>query len=58
MKKETYNKPINISEDIWFYVNPKSFHFVVWARIGNQKQCVQFRLLHRKIKKFLIPNKN
>ena len=57
MRKEklNYNKPIVITEDIWFYSNPKSFDFVVWVKIGNQKQAVQFRLTHKKIAKFLTP---
>ena len=56
MKKETkinYRSPVQITEGIWFYPNPKSFDFVVWAKIGDRRQCVQFRLTHRKIAKFL-----
>ena len=52
-KKINYYQQVTINEDVWFYPNPKSFDFVVWAKIGNQKQCVQFRLTHRKIKKFI-----
>ena len=51
-KKIDYSKSIHINEDVWFYPNPKSFDFVVWAKIGNQKQAVQFRLTHKKIKEF------
>lgn len=45
---------IKINNDIWFYVNPKSFDFVVWTPMKNgQRECVQFRLLKSKIKKYL-----
>ena len=39
------NKPINITEDIWFYQNERSLDFFVWqtGRDGK-KTCVQFRL--------------
>lgn len=44
---------VHITEDIWFYTNPKSFDFVVWAYIDGKRKAVQFRLLHSKIKKYL-----
>ena len=54
-KKINYRKSVKITEDIWFYPNPKSFDFIVWVKIGSQKQAAQFRLTHKKIARFLPP---
>ena len=52
-KKIDYTKSVKITDDIWFYPHPKSFDFVVWVRIGNQRQTKQFRLTHKKLKEFM-----
>lgn len=52
-EKLNYKSPILINEDIWFYPNKRSFDFVIWAKIGDKKQVVRFRLTHRKIKKYI-----
>jgi hypothetical protein len=50
--KIDYTKPIRINDDVWFYPTKKGFSFVAWTR---ERHCVQFRVPHDKLKKF-IPN--
>jgi len=51
-ENKTYNKPVHINEDVWFYVNPKSFDFVVWQEINGKRKAIQFRITHSKLKKY------
>ena len=53
MENKQYSRPIKITDDIWFYKNPKSFDFVVWIEIDGKRKATQFRLLFSKIKKLL-----
>lgn len=46
-------KPININDDVWFYVNPKSLDFVVWVEMRGMRKAAQFRILKSKLKKYL-----
>lgn len=55
MNSEKNIKPIYVNEDVWFYPTPKGFEFVVWSthdKIGN-RQAVQFRISHKKLKKYI-----
>lgn len=45
--------PIRITEDIWFYVNPKSFDFIVWVKVGDRRNVAQFRLTHKRLQKYM-----
>ena len=54
-KEQKKIKPVNISEDIWFYPTEDNLEFVVWSthnKIGN-RQAVQFTISKRKLKKYL-----
>ena len=43
-------KAIKITEDIWFYQNPRSLDFVVWQKgVDNKKTYIQFKLLLKKL---------
>lgn len=50
IKLKRNNKSIKITEDIWFYQNPRSLDFVVWQKeFDGNKICVQFKLLLKKL---------
>lgn len=52
-KKIDYTKAVFINDDTWFYPNPKSIDFVVWIEIGGKRKAAQFRITHKKLKKYL-----
>ncbi len=50
-KKESL-KPVNINEDVWFYVTPKGFEFVVWSNHDIGRQVTTFRVSKKKLEKY------
>ena len=45
IKLKRKNRPIKITEDIWFYQGKRSLDFVVWQKgRDNNNICVQFKL--------------
>lgn len=61
MRNKRTNKPVNINKDVWFYVNSRSYDFVVWTpKIDGKRQSVQFRVPLKKLETLLLnprPNK-
>lgn len=50
---------IKVNEDVWFYLNPKSFSFVVWSKKDKdgKRVATQFTLPYSKIKSYFNKNK-
>ncbi len=50
---------VKINKDVWFYVNRKSFDFVVWVNLkGGERVAAQFRVPFGKVREFLALHSN